>query len=149
VCDVTEIPEQFVGNGAVAIPLGSRATEAWTFRTQSWFLDAFGRPDANPDPPCERLEDSTVVQALHLMNAPKIHAKVTDDEGRAARLAASDRTAAEIVEELYLSTYSRYPTHEETAELAPLFGDSAEKRRMAAEDVLWALINTPEFMLGN
>ena len=149
VCDVTGIAEEFVGSGAVAVPRGARATEAWTFRTQSWFLDAFGRPDANQDPPCERLEDSTVVQALHLMNAPKVHAKVTSDNGLAARLAASDRSAVEIVEELYLTTYSRYATDEETSQLVPLFGDSAEQRRAAAEDLLWALINTPEFMLGN
>ena len=49
--------------------------EAWTVRTQSLFLDAFGRPDPNQDPPCERLDDATVVQALHMMNAPSFIAK--------------------------------------------------------------------------
>ena len=149
VCDVTGIAEEFVGNGAIAMPRGARATEAWTFRTQSWFLDAFGRPDANQDPPCERLEDSTVVQALHLMNAPHLHAKVARDDGHAARLAGSNRSAEEIVAELYLSAYSRYPSREETSELVTLFGDSANQRRAAVEDIMWALINTPEFMLSN
>jgi len=49
--------------------LRTRAMELWTVRTQSIFLDSFGRPDPNQDPPCERTSDSSVVQALHLMNS--------------------------------------------------------------------------------
>src|SRR5207249_5295916 len=47
--DITQVPESFA-----AMPAGSRATELWTFRAQSLFLDSFGRPDPNQDPPCER-----------------------------------------------------------------------------------------------
>ena len=59
------------------MPPGSRAIEIWTHRVESLFLDTFGRPDPNQDPPCERTADTTVVQALHLMNAPNLHRKVT------------------------------------------------------------------------
>src|SRR5205823_5022290 len=83
VSDITALPETFA-----AMPPGSRAAALWTVRTQSVFLDSFGRPDPNQDPPCERTSDTTVVQALHLMNAPNLHAKVTSEKGRAARLAA-------------------------------------------------------------
>ncbi len=149
VCDVTGVAEEFIGRRAVAIPPGSRAIEAWTVRTNSWFLDTFGRPDPNQDPPCERISDSTVVQALHMMNAPRIHEKVIAENGTATRLAASDQTPTEIVTELYLATYSRFPSDEELADLTPLFGDSPESRKTATEDVLWALLNTPEFMLSH
>jgi hypothetical protein len=149
VCDVTGIAEEFIGRKAVAVPLGSRAVEAWTVRTQSWFLDVFGRPDPNQDPPCERIGDSTVVQALHLMNAPKIHQKVVHKEGRAAQLATSDLNSSQIVTNLYLTTYARYPSEEELATVVPLFGDSADERRAATEDLMWALVNTPEFMLSD
>ena len=64
VSDITGVPETFD-----AMPPGSRAMELWTVRSQSVFLDTFGRPDPNQDPPCERTTDTTVVQALHLMNA--------------------------------------------------------------------------------
>jgi hypothetical protein len=144
VCDVTGGSERFVGARAIAAPLDTRAAGLWTFRLNSRFLDAFGRPDANQDPPCERLGESTVVQALHLMNAPELHAKVVSDTGRAAALAASDRTAEEIITELYLAAYSRYPDVEN---LAALLGDSPEERRHGTEDVLWSIINSPEFML--
>src|SRR5204863_3951906 len=107
--DITGLPETFA-----AMPAGSRAVELWTVRSQSVFLDSFGRPDPNQDPPCERTSDTTVVQALHLMNAPGLHKKITSDKGRAAKLADGKKTPTEIVEELYLLTYNRRPTKEES-----------------------------------
>ena len=141
VCDITEVGESFAG-----MPPGSRATEIWTHRVDSLFLDAFGRPDANQDPPCERTPDATVVQALHLMNAPNLHAKVTSDQGRAAKLAASDKAPEQIITELYLLTYNRPPEAEEIQIGLAIFAAAKGNRRQATEDLLWALLNTPEFM---
>ncbi len=138
---ITQVAESFE-----AMPIGARATELWTLRSDSLFLDAFGRPDPNQDPPCERTTDTTVVQALHLMNAPRLHAKITSDTGRAAQLAASDKPPAEIVEELYLLVYSRRPTQEELKVGVGLFEEKNSTRRRATEDLLWALLNTPEFV---
>jgi hypothetical protein len=140
ICDITGSPEDLGG-----MPAESRSIEIWTHRVSSLFLDAFGRPDANQDPPYERLPDSTMVQALHLMNAPSLHRKVTHDDGRAAILAASGKPPREIIEELYLWTYCRPPSAEEQAAIGPVF-DSNPNRRAATEDLLWALINTPEFI---
>jgi hypothetical protein len=141
VSDVTGVPEQFT-----AMPAGSRATQIWTHRVDSAFLDAFDRPNENQDPPCERTSDSTVVQSLHLMNSENLQRKLSDDEGRVARLAASDRSNRAIVEELYLLAYSRFPTDEEYTAATKLIDATGEKRRPAIEDLLWAMINTPEFV---
>lgn len=140
ISDVTDVPESFD-----AAPPGSRAVAVWTHRTPSLFLDTFGRPDPNQDPPCERTPETSVVQALHLMNAPGLHRKITGDAGRAAQLAKSDKTPREIVEELYLWTFSRLPDPEERALGAALFHDKAGRRR-AVEDLLWALVNSAEFV---
>jgi hypothetical protein len=137
--DVTGVPEVFA-----AAPPRTRAVELWTVRTQSVFLDSFGRPDPNQDPPCERTSDTSVVQALHLMNSPKLHAKVTSDDGRAAELAASMKSNAEIVEELYLLIYCRLPDDAERKNAARRF--ESVSRRQATEDLMWALLNTPEFV---
>jgi hypothetical protein len=141
VSDITGVPETFS-----AMPPGSRAMELWTVRSQSAFLDSFGRPDPNQDPPCERTSDTTVVQALHLMNAPTLHRKVTSDNGRAAALAASQKSPREIVDELYALVYCREPSDEERGVCLKLFEQKGTTRRQAVEDIMWALLNTPEFV---
>ena len=139
--DLTGVPETFR-----ATPPRTRAAAIWTHRTTSLFLDTFGRPDPNQDPPCERTADTSVVQALHLLNAPQLHDKITDDSGRVARLAASGASPAEIIEELYLLAFARPPIPEELAVALELFESPDADRRRAAEDLLWALINSAEFV---
>src|SRR5262249_53303336 len=124
--DITEVPERFE-----AAPPRSRATTIWTHRVGSLFLDTFGRPDPNQDPPCERTADTSVVQALHLMNAPGLNEKLTSDDGRVTRLARGDRAPREVVEELYLLAYSRLPTEEERAIAEGVFATPGMGRREA------------------
>ena len=142
--DVTGVPEAFA-----AMPPGSRAVEVWTARTPSEFLDSFGRPDPNQDPPCERTSDTTVVQALHLMNSPNLHRKITAENGHAATLAKGDKPPAAIVEELYLRAYCRPPTDAEKAAAVRRFDRPGATRRGATEDLMWALLNTPEFVFND
>ena len=129
-----------------ATPPGSRAVELWTHRSKSLFLDAFGRPDPNLDPPCERTTDTTMVQALHLMNSPRLQTKLTETSSLPGTLVASAKTPAEIVEQLYLSVYGRRPTAEESTAATALYADSRSSRAETTQDLLWALLNTPEFL---
>lgn len=144
VCEVTGVPESFA-----AMPANSRAVELWTHRVQNLFLDSFGRPDPNQDPPCERLSESTLVQSLHLMNAPSLHDKVTSEKGLAARLLKQDAAPEEWIEEMYLAAYCRYPTTAERNAAVALVPKDRTKQRQFAEDLLWALLNSPEFMFKN
>jgi hypothetical protein len=140
ICDITETTQPYSGS-----PNGTRAMQLWTVRTESELLDAFGRPDPNQDPPCERIPESTVVQALHLMNAPAIASKITDENGRAKRLASSEMPPEKILEELYLATFSRFPEATELSDLASEFGKPNNDRRKLVEDILWSMLNSPEF----
>jgi hypothetical protein len=141
ISDVTGVPDTFA-----AAPPGSRAAAIWTHRVPSLFLDTFGRPDPNQDPPCERTGETSVVQALHLMNAPELHKKITSDAGRAMQLAGGKQPPRAIVEELYLLAYARRPTDEELAVGVSLFEGPQADRRAAVEDLLWALMNSAEFV---
>jgi hypothetical protein len=141
VCDITEVPERFE-----AAPPRSRAASIWTHRVPSLFLDTFGRPDPNQDPPCERTPDTSVVQALHLMNAPGLSEKLSSDEGRVARLARSDAPPRALADELYLLAFSRLPTDEERPIAEGVFAEPGITRRQAVADLLWALINSAEFV---
>ena len=141
VCLATGVGETFD-----AMPAGSRAKELWTTRIDSLFLDAFGRQDPNQDPPCERTADTTIVQSLHLMNSNTLAKKLTSDGSRAEELAKSEKTPEQIVEDVYLGLYACRPNPEELQLGVGLFQEPDTSRRQAIEDLMWALINTPEFV---
>ena len=97
-----------------AMSPGSLSKEIWTHRIDSLSLDTFGRPDPNQDPPCERTSDTTVVQALHMMNSTQLAGKLMSDGSWPDPLAQGPLTPEQIVEELYLACYNRLPDAEET-----------------------------------
>ena len=80
------------------------------------------------------------------MNSPEILGKIQSAGGRARQLANSEMSPAAIIEELYLSSLSRFPQTEEVTALSEAVSGSAENRRAAIEDVLWALVNSREFL---
>jgi hypothetical protein len=140
VSDATGSDHDFRG-----IAKGSRAMQLWTNRIDSEFLDAFGRPDANQDPPCERTRDSTVTQALHLMNSPGLQEKITSEDARCHRLGSSESKPEEIIQELYLAAFSRSPTAQELQGLVAEFAKPDTNRKSLTQDLLWSLLNSPEF----
>jgi len=142
--DITQVREDFS-----AMPPGSRSMQIWTTRINSLTLDTFGRPDPNQDPPCERQENPTVTQALHLMLSPQLHGKVTSDAGWASKLAASKMTPGEIVEQLYLAVYSRFPTEREKRFATGMYEEKGAIWRIVTEDLLWSMLNTAEFLFGD
>lgn len=141
ISDVTGVHQEFN-----AMPPDSRAHQIWTTRVSSVFLDTFGRPDMNQDPPCERTPESTVSQALHLMNAQGLHGQVISKDGRARKMSTSDMPPEQIVEKLYLRIYGRFPDSEERLIGKGVFLREGMTRRQATEDLMWALMNTPEFV---
>jgi len=146
VADITGVAESYPG-----MPPGSRAMQAWTYKIESRTMDAFSRPNSSSDCPCERDAKPSIVQALHLMNSRSLHGKLTSTEAtaRVQRLAASDLPPPEVVTELYLACFSRKPTAEELAIATATFGSDAKNRRAAVEDVLWALLNSAEFVFNH
>jgi WD40 repeat protein len=142
--DATGVPDTFG-----ATPAGARATQVWSYKIESQFMDAFNRPNPSSDPPCERDKDLSVVQSLHLMNSKALQAKLSNESGRARMLADGDKSPEEIVTELYLATLSRPPTGEELQIATSAFNAPEATRRTATEDVFWALLNSAEFVLNH
>jgi hypothetical protein len=128
---------------------GERAIQVWNNRLDSDFLDAFGRPNPSADPPCERDRDGSIVQALHLMNSTKLMGKITQTSGRATELAKSNQSPDEIVTTLYLETYCRYPTDEERRIAVGTFKAEGATKQSASEDLMWALLNSAEFVFNH
>ncbi len=139
ISSVTGIPESFPGR-----PSGTRAISIWDNRLPSYFLEIFGRPERTSPCECGRSSDPTMAQALHLMNAPEVEAKLIHPEGRIARLIESGANEDRLVEELCLATVGRLPSAKDKAAARKLFADSPP--REAAEDFLWTLLNSYDFL---
>ncbi|HSH94729.1 MAG TPA: DUF1553 domain-containing protein, partial [Roseimicrobium sp.] len=144
VVQVTGVPDRFEG-----LAPGSRAIETWNHKLDSEFMDAFGRPNSSAECPCERDRNTSVVQALHLMNSSRLQSKIAGNEGRLKTMVDSKITPEELVTELYLFCYSRQPTPEELEIATKAFSATGATRKTAAEDVLWALINSAEFVFNH
>ncbi|MFN0056474.1 MAG: DUF1549 domain-containing protein [Planctomycetales bacterium] len=148
--DFTNLPP---GTRAVALPDNS-------YNQSSPFLRVFGRPEGESVCECERVQSSSLAQSLHLINAPDIKGKLASTTGRADRLAKDDRLPEAKVRELYLAALSREPQPTELQTAVdflnePRLGpdnkpiDSQQAAREAYQDLIWALINTKEFLFNH
>jgi len=140
------------GTRAVALPDNSYNSSA--------FLKVFGRPDAASVCECERVQSSSLAQSLHLLNSSEVKEKLTVANGRAATWAESKEDLSKAVDELYLVAFSRPPTGEElriaeeflARERTDPAGNPANAvtaKRQALEDLIWALMNTKEFLFNH
>jgi hypothetical protein len=139
ICQVTGVPEPFKG-----MPLGTRASQLPDGELFHPFLKAFGKPARAIECECERENDATLEQALLLEGGRLIHEKLRSEKGLAARLAASKASPEALAEELFLTALCRFPSAEERRLIATRLREG--NRRVAVEDVLWALLNHREFL---
>ncbi|MEY3276793.1 MAG: hypothetical protein RL153_2061 [Verrucomicrobiota bacterium] len=143
------------------IPAGTRAVclPDNSFNAGSYFLTVFGRPDASSSCECERSNDASLSQALHLLNSKDLQSKLASDSGTAARLAADPRPEDQRIRDLYLLALGRAPKADEVRlaqeHVARKVGKAnddpgkAKARREAFEDLVWALVNTKEFLFNH
>ena len=113
----------------------------------SYFLDIFGRPARASSCECERGNDANLSQALHLLNSAEVQGKLTSDSGRAAKLAADKRPDADKVSELFLSFFTRPPRPEELKAALEHIQSKPDKK-VAYQNLIWALLNAKEFQFN-
>jgi hypothetical protein len=144
VCDVTGVPEKFTGT-----PKGYRAIQLWDSRIDHYFLKLFGRPARATPCECERSTGATISQALHLMNSPAIEAKLAHAGGRMAQLNENFPKDSDLVDELYLTCFSRFPTPGEKENSEQYLHSRKEQRQKAIEDLAWSMLNSIEFIFNH
>jgi uncharacterized protein DUF1549/uncharacterized protein DUF1553 len=140
---VTDVPTRFEGYSA-----GTRALQLPDTRVESYFLTVFGRPERILTSAAERQMDPTLPQALHAINGDTLNNKLQDDTGRIAALARGQASSGDIVDELYLSAFSRRPTDGERRALVARL-DAATDRRQIVEDFAWAMLTSREFLFNH
>jgi hypothetical protein len=114
----------------------------------SYLLDVFDRPPRSSPCECARSSGASLQQVLHLANSNELDDKIASDQGRLARLVKEKAAPEAAVEELYLATLARRPTDDERG-LAVSHVAGRKEPRKGLEDVLWALLNSREFLFNH
>ena len=114
----------------------------------SYFLDVFGRPQRISACECERVSEANLAQALHLLNSQEIQDKLARANARADLLAKDPRPDAEKVEEMFYWTFSRRPSPEHLQVALEHINRHQMNKKLAYENILWALLNTKEFVFN-
>jgi hypothetical protein len=127
---------------------GTRALQLYDSAVNSYFLKTFGRNQRRITCECERSNDPSMVQVLHISNGKTINEKLSTDNNRITqwqeRFKDDDKA---LIEEMFLTTLSRLPADIELQELlAELSNTAAEDRRPLLEDILWSMLSSREFL---
>ncbi|MGL4551830.1 MAG: DUF1549 domain-containing protein [Gemmataceae bacterium] len=135
------------GDGTRAIEVGaSRVTNP----NVNYVFRVFGRPPRTSACDCERTMDPALPQKLFLLADSNMVQKLKQPNNRLGEVLKAHTDDGEALEELFLATVSRMPTQKDRETFA---GYKAAKpganRREVFGDVLWALMNTAEFIFNH
>ncbi|HVP45395.1 MAG TPA: DUF1549 domain-containing protein [Bryobacteraceae bacterium] len=150
---VTGVPSKFSG-----YPAGMRALQLPDTRVKSEFLTSFGRPPRVLCDAAERSSAPSVAQALHVINGDTLNKKLMDLDGFPALAIKLGLSDSRILDHLFLSAYSRYPSDAEKQRMLRALNEARttagpvdvqrEARRQALEDMMWALLTSKEFLFN-
>jgi hypothetical protein len=147
VCQVTDSPATFGG-----LPQDQHAPRRAIMLPDegfaSYFLDVFGRPQRISACECERVSEANLAQALHLLNSDEVQGKLSRGGGRADTLAKDPRSDAEKIGELFLWAFAHKPTAAQLDAALAHVNKHAQNKKLAYENILWALLNTKEFVFN-
>ena len=125
----------------------TRALELHDSAVKNYFLKTFGRNARDITCECERSNQPSLVQVLHLANGATINGKLAAKESRVTQLLATDPKPQGIVAEAWMRCLSRPPTDAERKPLEEMLGKAKpEERREIVEDIYWSLLTSREFL---
>jgi hypothetical protein len=134
-------------------PAGTRAQQLPDVHVASPFLDSFGRPERNQTCSCERQQDSSVSQALHLNNGQTLNDKLRAKNSRVNQWLAASVSDEEAVRRLFALALCRVPTAKEMCSFKDLMADASRDKSLRSderlEDLFWAVLTGKEFMFNH
>jgi hypothetical protein len=133
-------------------PLGTRALQLPNSQVVSDFLDEFGRPERVQTCSCERQQDSSVAQALHLDNGTTLNDKLRAKDSLVGKWAKDKVADEDAVRRLFVLALSREPTPGEMRKMTRLMAKGAEDptatRHDVLEDLFWGVLTGREFLFN-
>jgi hypothetical protein len=130
-------------------PHGTRAIQLYDSAVASNFLKTFGRNDREITCECERSDEPSMVQVLHISNGSTINNKMKMKDGHIDQLASSEMPFEKIIKGAYLRCLARHPTEKEAQELLGIMQETKNDRRLAIEDLYWAILSSREFLFNH
>jgi hypothetical protein len=135
------IPEPFT-----FIPEENRSIELADGSITSQFLEMFGRPARDTGLMSERNNQPSDAQRLHLLNSSAVQNRIERSGRLNGLIRAAGGKRPPLIHAIYLNILSRDPTADELTTAEKYFGRKGISSRQAAHDLVWALINTKEFL---
>jgi len=132
-------------------PMGYRALQLPDSHTVSYFLNSFGRPNRVQTCECERTNEPSMAQALHIANGDTLNQKLSAKGNRVDQLLTSEKTDAALADEIYMLALSRLPSEHERTGLTKVLAEagSPEEKRPIVEDVFWSVMSSREFLFNH
>jgi len=150
IAEVTGVPTDFDRKVGEKFPKGWRALQLPDVSEDSYFLKTFGRPDRNTTCECERTADPSMTQVLDISNGDTVNKKLEDQTCYINRVMSANAPTPQIIEHAYLSAFSRYPSKEEETRLCQVLDQSKDgERKLALQDMYWAVLSSKEFLFNH
>ena len=158
IASVTSVPSEFnkivfLGgdrNDTKFYPKGTKAIQLFDSSVESNFLKTFGRNQRRITCECERSDEPSIIQALHLSNGETLNNKLAEKGGVIdqwiEKFAQDD---AGIIRQAYMRTLGRGPTPGEQQAILEELGRNGEDRHATLEDLLWSLMTSREFLFNH
>jgi hypothetical protein len=127
------------------LPDTTRAIDLPDGSITSSVLELFGRPPRDTGLLSERNDQPSAAQRLHLLNSTFVQNKITSS-AKIKAIVASKPAPADTATQLYLTVLSRYPTKAELETLSTYSQASEARGTTVWNDLVWALMNSSEFL---
>jgi len=130
------------------LPYGTRSVQVMDGTIGCEFLSRFGRPSRDSSFASDRSREPTMPQAMMLMNSSIIEGKLT----RSPRINTMARdkklSYTNCIDQLYMASVSRKPTVLEL-NISLDYCNAKTDKKVALQDVTWAIINSKEFIYNH
>lgn len=128
---------------------GTRAIQLYDAAVKSYFLKTFGRNPREITCECERSDDPSMVQVLHLSNGDTLNPKLASETNMIASMMKENVSNQQIIEKLFLRALTREPSQSEMEKLESIVTEYGEDRATALQDVAWSILTSSEFTFNH